>query len=40
MDATTGAEYTGGQTVRMNAPLDTMPVLIRKGSGVKVYSDD
>ena len=40
MDAATGAEYTGGQTVRMNAPLDTMPVLIRKGSGVRVYSDD
>ena len=40
MDAATGAEYAGGLTVRMDAPLDTMPVLIRKGSGVKVYSDD
>lgn len=40
VDAATGAEYTGGQTVRMDAPLDTMPVLIRKGSGVRVYSDD
>ena len=40
MDAATGAEYAGGQTVRMDAPLDTMPVLIRKGSGVRVYSDD
>lgn len=40
VDAATGAEYAGGQTVRMDAPLDTMPVLIRKGSGVRVYSDD
>jgi alpha-glucosidase (family GH31 glycosyl hydrolase) len=23
--------------VRIDAPLDTMPVLIRKGSGVRVY---
>ena len=40
MDAATGAEYAGGQTVRKAAPLAPMPVLIRKGSGAREYSDD
>lgn len=39
VDAVSGAEYVGGQTVSMSAPLDTMPVLIRKGSDVKVYGE-
>lgn len=38
VNAVSGAAYSGGQTIRMDAPLDTIPVLIRKGSDVVIYN--
>ena len=34
IDYTTGKEYEGGQTVKADAPLSTIPVFIKKGSNV------
>ena len=35
--SSTGEIYSGGQTVTVPAPLEIIPVFIRKGSGVEVY---
>ena len=32
IDARTGAEYAGGQTVTADAPIETIPVFVRKGA--------
>lgn len=34
IDCTAGKEYEGGQTISAEAPLDTIPVFIKKGSNV------
>jgi alpha-D-xyloside xylohydrolase len=36
IEAHTGVEYAGGQTVSAEAPLETIPVFIRRGSDVRV----
>lgn len=35
--SSTGEIYSGGQTVTVPAPLEIIPVFIRRGSGVEVY---
>ncbi len=35
--SSTGEVYSGGQTVTVPAPLDIIPIFIRRGSGVEVY---
>ena len=34
IDAHTGVEYAGGQTVTADAPLELIPVFLRKGGSV------
>ena len=38
IESATGRIYTGGQTVHAAAPLDTIPVFIRDGADVEVYT--
>lgn len=35
-DAWTGVEYQGGQTVTVDAPLDTIPLFLRDGAGLPI----
>ena len=34
IDYTTGKEYEGGQTIKVDAPLNTIPVFIKKNSNI------
>ena len=36
-DANTGIKYEGGQRIKVPAPIDIIPVMIKKGSSLKVY---
>ncbi|MBR0131453.1 MAG: glycoside hydrolase family 31 protein [Lachnospiraceae bacterium] len=36
-DANTGIKYEGGQKVSVAAPLEIIPVMIKEGSGLKIY---
>ncbi len=38
IESATGRIFTGGQTVKATAPLDTIPVFIRDGADVEVYT--
>ncbi|MBP3238268.1 MAG: glycoside hydrolase family 31 protein [Lachnospiraceae bacterium] len=36
-DANTGIKYEGGQRIKVPAPIDIIPVMIKEGSSLKVY---
>lgn len=36
-DFETGEKYTGGQSVRVNAPIDKMPLFVKEGSIIPMY---